>query len=284
MAMTHEGRLIDVGDTQLHVVERGEGLPLLILHGGPGLDHRSFGDYLDPLASDLHLVYVDQRGQGRSAPAPESTWTLGHMAADVGALAMAMGLDRYAVLGHSYGSFVALQSAVDFPDQRGPLILSGCLPSSRYLERVSDHLAAFDPPELREQVTRSWERETQVETQEEVQALWTDQIPFHFANPLDPRIPDYVRRSAGGIGAPAILRHFASAGYGGIEVEDRLGEIRRPVLVLAGRRERTCVVEGAEAIARGIPDARLVVFEHSAHMAFVEEQERFLEAIRSFLL
>ena len=283
MAMTHEGRLIDVGDTRLHVVEHGEGLPLLVLHGGPGLDHRSFGDYLDPLASDLHLVYVDQRGQGRSAPAPPETWTLGHMAADVGAVARAMGFDRYAVLGHSYGSFVALQSAVDFPDERGPLILSGCLPSSRYLERVADNLAAFEPPELREQVTRSWERETRVETAEEVEALWHDQIPFHFADPLDPRIPEYERRSAGGIGAAAILRHFAGAGYGGIEVEDRLGEIRRPVLVLAGRRERTCVVEGAEAIARGIPGARFVVFEHSAHMAFVEEQDAYLEAVRGFL-
>ena len=282
--MTHEGRLIDVGDTRLHVVERGEGLPLLVLHGGPGLDHRSFGDYLDPLADRLRLVYVDQRGQGRSAPAARETWTLGRMAADVVALARTMGFDRYAVLGHSYGSFVALQSAVDFPDERGPLILSGCLPSSRYLERVADRLAAFEPVELREQVTRSWERETTVETPEDVAEIWRDQVPYHFADPRDPRIPEYERRSAGAVYSPEILSHFARSGYGGIEVEDRLGEIRRPVLVLAGRQERTCVLEGAEAIARGVPGARLVVFEHSAHMAFVEEQEEYLAAVMSFLL
>ena len=53
---------------------------------------------------------VDQRGQGRSDPAPERTWTLERMAQDVIMLARALGLRRYAVLGHSYGAFVALQN------------------------------------------------------------------------------------------------------------------------------------------------------------------------------
>ena len=58
-------------------------------------------------------------------------------------------------------------------------------------------------------------------------------------------------------------RHFAIAEYGAIEVEDRLGDVTHPVLVLAGRHDRTCVVEGAEAIAAGIPGAQLAVFEAS---------------------
>jgi proline iminopeptidase len=58
-ALSSTGRLVDVGDTQLHVVERGEGFPLLLLHGGPGLDHHEFADYLDPLAEQDRLVLVD---------------------------------------------------------------------------------------------------------------------------------------------------------------------------------------------------------------------------------
>jgi proline-specific peptidase len=278
-----EGRLVDVGDAELYVVEHGQGLPLLILHGGPGLDHRSFGDYLDPLASDLHLVYVDQRAQGRSSRPPAETWTLERMAADVVALARAMGFSRYAVLGHSYGSFVALQYAIDFPYERGPLVLSGSLPSSRYLERVEENLRAFEPVSLRDQVARSWERERDVQTDEEVRALWHDQLPYQFLDPHDPRMAEYESRSAGAVFAPEVLRAFAQAEYGGIEAEDRLGEIRRPVLVLAGRHDRTCVLEGAESLASGIPGARLVVFEQSAHMAFVEEQDRYLAAVRGFL-
>jgi pimeloyl-ACP methyl ester carboxylesterase len=80
-----------------------------------------------------------------------------------------------------------------------------------------------------------------------------------------------------------VLRHFATAGYGGIDVEDRLGAVRCPVLVLAGRHDRVCVVDGATAIAEGIPGARLVIFEDSAHMSYVEENERYLGAVRAFL-
>ena len=62
-----------------------------------------------------------------------------------------------------------------------------------------------------------------------------------------------------------------------------MGEVTQPVLVLAGRFDRTCAVAGAEAIAAGIPNAELVVFEESAHMTFVEENERYLDVVRDFL-
>ena len=80
-----------------------------------------------------------------------------------------------------------------------------------------------------------------------------------------------------------MLRYFASAEYGGIEVEDRLGDITQPVLVLAGRHDRTCPVEAAEAIAEGVPQAELVVFESSGHMTFVEENDAYIRTVRGFL-
>ena len=92
-----------------------------------------------------------------------------------------------------------------------------------------------------------------------------------------------MARSAGGRYEADVLRHFASSGYGGIEVEDRLHEVASPVLVLAGRHDRTCPVAAAEAIAAGVPQGLLVIFERSAHMAFVEEQDAWLEAVGSFL-
>src|SRR2546430_1558963 len=79
-APSSDGRLVDIGDTRLNVVERGRGYPLLLLHGGPGLDHHEFADYLDPLAGTPRLLLIDQRAQGRSAPADPATWTLRQMA------------------------------------------------------------------------------------------------------------------------------------------------------------------------------------------------------------
>jgi proline iminopeptidase len=277
------GSLVPIGETRLYVEQRGQGYPLVVLHGGPGLDHRMFGDYLDPLGDSYRLILVDQRSQGRSDSAPPSTWSLAQMAADVSALAAALQLGRYAVLGHSFGSFVALQHAVDEPGAAAQTIISGGVPSARFLEHVEHNLAIFEPPELRRQVADSWAREKSVETADQVAALLHDQQPFHFADPRDRRIAAYEARSAGAVYAPDVLRFFANLEYGAIDVEGRLSGVRQPTLILVGRHERVCSVPAAECMAAGIPRAELVVFEHSAHMTFVEENERYLGAVRSFL-
>jgi proline iminopeptidase len=281
--MRRHGRLVSIGDTRLYVVQLGGGYPLLVLHGGPGVDHRMFGDYLDPLADDYRLVLVDQRAQGRSDRPPEETWTLEQMAADVTALAEALELDLYAVLGHSYGAFVALQHAVDSPGAAAQTIVSSGLPSSRFLERVHAELAAFEPVELREQVTDSWAREQEARTHDDVASLLHDQLPFQFRFAYGEHLAEYERRSSDAVYSADVLRRFSQEAYGGIEVEDRLDRVTQPVLVLAGRFDRTCAVAGAEAIRAGVPQSELVVFEESAHMTFVEENERYLEVVRDFL-
>ncbi len=284
--MSCPGTSVRIDDCSLWVVERGpaDGFPLIVLHGGPGLDHHEFADYLDPVCDDgVRLLLVDQRAQGRSELTPPGTWTLERMAQDVIMLALALKLRRYAVLGHSYGAFVALQNAVDYPGQALATVVSGGVSSVRDLEGVAGALEAFEPIELREEVASSWERESSVTTPDEVGRLLHDQMPFHFRDPRDPRIAEYERRSAGAVYAPEVLRHFATAGYGGIELEDRLVEVTQPVLVLAGRHDRVCPAGASERMAQLLPDAELDVFEESAHMTFVEEPVRYLEVLRGFL-
>jgi proline iminopeptidase len=279
------GQLVSAGDTELFVVDGGSpnGYPVFVLHGGPGLDHHMFGDYLDPLADrGYRLLFVDLRGQGSSGPSDPATWTIRTMAQDVHSLGRSLGLDRYAVLGHSFGALVALQNAVDFPGGAAQTIVSAGFPSTRFLADVDQHLAAFEPIELREQVAASWAAEASVRTGEEFAAIFRDQLPFHFADPLDPRIVDYMNRSQGAVYAPDVLRAL-SEDYGGIDLEDRLGEIPQAVLVLAGRHDRVCPVEAAGLMAARIPGAELVVFEQSAHMTFVEEPERYLDVVGDFL-
>src|SRR3954447_5926227 len=158
--------LVDVGDTRLHVEERGAGdLALIALHGGPGLDHTMFGAWLDPLCDDgVRLLLVDERAQGRSEPAASETRTLEQHARDADAPPPAPGLERYVVLGHSFGAFIALQHAVDFSGRPAGTIVSSGLPSERFLDHVERQLAAFEPVELREQVTQSWAREAEART------------------------------------------------------------------------------------------------------------------------
>ena len=284
------GRLVEVADTRLYVEERGEpsAFPLLVFHGGPGLDHTWFGDYLDPLTEGerYRLVLADERACGRSdRSAPRPTWTLARMAQDVSDLAASLGVaGGYATLGHSYGAFVVLQHAVDHPREPRGTIVSAGIAAARWLQEVERQLAAFEPAGLRQQVTSSWARETSVQTEDEVSALIEDQLPFHFRDPKGPALREYLRRTAGlARYAPDVIRHFSSQAYGGIDVETRLGEVTHPVLVVAGRHDRTCAVGASQDMAQRLPNAQLVVFENSAHMMFAEEQDRFLATVRHFL-
>ena len=278
-----EGRLVDIGDVGIYVVERGGGYPILCLHGGPGMDHAMWADYLDALTDEYRLVLVDHRANGRSDRGPKDGWTLEQNAADVVRLAEAMGFERYAVLGHSYGAIVALQNAVSHPGAAAQSIISSGVGARRYIDDVWRRLEEFEPAELREQVTWSWKRETEVRTQEDVAEIMHAQLPMQFGDPFDPRISEYEERTGHGIYSPDVLRHFAAEGYGGIEVEDRLGVVTQPVLVMAGRMDRTCPVEAAEAIVSGVPNAELHVFENSGHMTFVEENESYVRVVRDFL-
>jgi len=283
MKIESTSQYVNIGDTRLFIVERGEGYPIILLHGGPGLDHHEFADYLDPLCDQFRLILVDMRAQGRSDTCPEETWTLEQAAKDVVSLAEAMKLEKYAVLGHSAGAFVALQNAVDFPGAAVQTIVSGGVPSARFLEVVEKNLAEFEPESLRKQVANSWAREAEAQTQEDFASLMHDQGPFHFRNPLDPRIAVYEEKTAEMVYSPAVLRHFSKTEYGGIELEERLRDVTHPVLVCTGRYDRVCSVEAAEAMAQGLPQAELVIFEHSGHMTFVEENERYLKVVRDFL-
>ena len=276
--------LVDVGDTRLHVTERGAGsLALFVLHGGPGLDHTMFGSYLDALGDVCRLLLVDERATGRSEPSAPESWTLERHAADVEALAAALGVERYAVLGHSYGALIAMQHAIDFPGRPVGTIVSSGVPDSRYLEQVQHELDTFEPIELREQVKASWAREADARTQEDMAAIMVDQTPFHFADPRDPRIDELLAAMGEARYGPDVLRAAANGDYGGIAVEDRLAEITHPVLVLAGRHDRTCGIAAARAIAEGVPEAELVILERSGHMTYVEENDAYLAAVRGFL-
>jgi proline iminopeptidase len=277
-----EGRYVDIGDTRLWVLEMGEGHPILLLHGGPGLDHTQFRPWLDPLAERFRLIYVDQRSQGRSDLTDRGTWSLDRLAADVSALAESLSLESYAVLGQSFGSFVALQHAVD-EGAASHYVLIGCVPSSRWLDRVESNLAALDPPELRERIEASWDMETRVQTVDEFRDLLVDQLPFHFADPNGEAYRAFVTTVERSMRlSPDVLREFATNDSGAIQAEDRLGEIERPVLVIAAEFDRVTVAEGGWSIAEAAPRGECVLIKGAGHMSFVEKPAAVMRAVHDF--
>lgn len=277
------GSLVKLDDTSLYVEERGRGPAVIVLHGGPGMDHHQFADYLDPLAEGFRLIFVDQRAHGLSERPPRSTWTLSRISQDVIMLARTMGLDRYAVLGHSWGASVGLQNAVDYPGMASALVVANGVPSKRWAVAVDRNLAVIEPPELRKRFQGAFARSGSVITQQDCQALMNDLFPFYFADPADPRIKDYMSRTQGAVFSPEMFRAADGPGPLQVELEERLVEISAPTLVLAGRFDRACAPEASEAIAAAITGSELHIFEASGHMTYVEEQEAFTEVVGDFL-
>jgi proline iminopeptidase len=268
--------LVRVDDgVSLNVEQVGEGFPLVVLHGGPGVDHTMFRPYLDALADGFRLLYVDQRGQGRSERVDPASLSLDVFARDVDALAAALGLDRFAVLGHSFGAIVATFHAVELGTADAYVISGGADSSDRLETDVAASLEALG--EEGRPIAESWEREQTVETEDEFRDLMRAQWPFHFAG----AVPDEYGEDT--VFTPEVLRQFAAAGYGSFDFSADLSRIDRPTLVIVGEQDRTTTPRAARVLHEGIRDSELVVLAGAGHMSFVEATDDYLGALRSFL-
>jgi len=274
---------VSVGDVELYVHEKGEGRPLVALHGGPGLDGSVWFPALDPLVEHgYRIVAPDHRANGRSDAGDPARWTVPQMADDVEALIGALGLEDAVVFGWSFGSFVA-QSHMVRHGSAAAYVLMGTVAEPGALALVDEQLARFEPESLRRQVTDSWAREATVETLEECRQLWHDQIPFQVADPTGALVQQLIAEDRV-VFRPEVLRHFAAGGeYGMEDLRDELRRVEVPTLVLAGRHDRTTAASSAHELAELLPNCEEVVFERSGHMIPAEEPEAFLEALTAFL-
>lgn len=259
----------------LWIEEVGAGFPVFVLHGGPGLDHQHFRPWLDPLADEFRLLYVDERGQGRSERVDPAGLSLDVFAKDVDLAAEALDLDAFAVLGHSFGAIIATHHAIELGTAAGYVISGGGDSSAALEQDVAASLEALG--EAGKPIAESWQREQTVETAEEFRELMRVQWPFHFAGP----VPESFRDET--IYTPEVIRHFASAGYGDFDYVPHLSRVTRPTLVVVGEKDRTTTLRAARVLHAGIAGSELAVLPAVGHMSFIEAPDAYLDAVRPFL-
>lgn len=125
---------VPVANARLHVwaVGGGSGVPVIVLHGGPGLSH----EYTRPLArlggGARRVAFYDQRGTGRSPAEPEARHDLAAHVADLDAVRAALGAERAILVGHSWGGLVALAYVAAHPERVERLILVDSLPPTSW--------------------------------------------------------------------------------------------------------------------------------------------------------
>ena len=259
----------------INVEEVGSGFPLIVLHGGPGLDHSMFRPYIDSLGDEFRLLYVDERGQGRSERVDPTTLSLEVFAHDVDLLAEALEFEGFALLGHSFGAIIATYHATELGTAAAYVISGGGDASEALDADVEASLEALGNG--RETIAASWEAEKTVETDEQLKQLLRDQMPFHFHG--EPP-PGYAEET---VGSPEVLRYFANIGYGAFDYRPKLSSVRKPTLIVVGEHDRTTTPRAARVLHEGIPNSELVVIPDAGHMSFVEKSEPYLTAVRRFL-
>lgn len=274
-ALPPAGRFVDVPGARLHVVERGHGRAVLLVHGLTGqLGHFTYS-IVDKLAADFHVVAVDRPGSGYSVRAPGSSASLSAQAEVLAALIDTLALGRPIVVGHSLGGAIALALAQRHPSRVAALALVAPLTHPANLP------AAFRGLEI----NSPWLRAL---------LAWTLATPIGLAKRdellamvFDPEAvpPDYATQGGGLLA----LRpsHFIAACADLAAIPKSLPGIVKgysamqlPVSILYGRDDRILSPrEQGETLAAELPGAKLTVIE-GGHMLPVTAPDRTAQFIR----
>jgi proline iminopeptidase len=284
-----DGMHIHVNGTDLYVDVEGAGLriedgtpvirpTIVALHGGPGFDQAYLRPDLAPLADLGQLVFLDLRGQGRSAKVAPQTCTLEQMADDVLAACAHLGIDRPTLLGHSAGGFVALHAALRGPEAVGRLVLCH---TSAALAGEPDP----DGPTLLERAgpaavavaERLFAGDMSEATQEEFARV----VGPYYAAPGHEDVP--ARLFPLSPLNREVAEHFFTTLAAHYDLRPHLGRIAVPTLVVAGAHDWVCPPSASRAIAAAVPGAELHVLPDAGHFGFAEQPERFRAALAAFL-
>jgi non-heme chloroperoxidase len=263
---------------ELHVVEWGDGTPIVLVHG-LSLDHRSWHyQYID-LADRFRLVGVDLRGHGRSTLGSEPIGPR-RFAADLATVLEQRDLRDAVVVGHSLGGTVVGQLCADHADlvreRVVGLVFVGTFASAiagegRFREVVSPTMIRLG---------------ARFQTSSEPRGrASTSPLAYAMARaPFGPHPqPEQVRFTLdmGSATAPAVMSAATVANID-YDVRDALRQIDRPSLVVRGAKDTLSTERSAAQLEAALADPEVVVFEGCGHLPMLEDRARFAEVLAGF--
>lgn len=289
MSVREEEGFVPVGEYRVWYRSVGggaehENIPLLTLHGGPGIPHDYISD-MAALASDTRrVIFYDQLGCGRSdQPHNPALWTIERAVAEIGIVRAALGLDRVHLWGQSFGGLFAVEYALRQPQGLVSLILASSTSSIPLWIAEANRLREELPPEVQATLL-AHERAGTIDDPEYLRA--TQVFYDRHVIRLKP-IPEHVQRAMDQAGEVYLTMNgpteFLVIGtIKDWDRTDRLSEIHVPTLITSGRYDESTPVLN-EVLHNGIAGSQWVLFEHSSHMAHVEERELYLSTVKAFL-
>ncbi|MGC1106791.1 MAG: proline iminopeptidase-family hydrolase [Candidatus Acidiferrales bacterium] len=292
----HEG-FVDAHGEMIYYMIVGRGAPLFIVHGGPGASHDYFLPYLLPLARHNELVFIDERGSGRSQQLSDpSGYTVENMVEDVEDVRTALNLGKITLLGHSYGGVLAQAYALKYQKNLTHLILCSTFPSTKQMNDVFVKMKENMSPELRAKIDGMEKEGLFGHGDPYRQGRYTDgymiaawgegYFPYIYQNHPDPNYDPIAQ----GVTAWALYREMwgsngefvIDGNLKSVEYVDQLPTIHVPTLILVGDHDE-CDPSLSKEMHQKIAGSRLIILPKSGHMTFVDQPDLFIGSVDSFL-
>jgi len=265
------------------VGEIGNGLPLIVIHGGPGVNSW----YLKPLeklANQRPVILYDQRGGGNSDPLPPEKWNVEFFIEELRQIIQQLGLKRYHIMGHSWGGAVATDFALTQPEGLISLILSSPLISTNLWVEDQRELLKKLPYSIQEVIY--WHEENGIFDTPEYQEAMMVYYNLYLCR-LDPW-PDMLLEAFGAQNVDIYSTMWGPSEFtctGSLRSYDRsdsLYMIEVPTLFTCGEYDEA-TPKTVQYYANQMPNAKLKVFMQSSHTAMLEQSTCFIKAVRRFL-
>lgn len=280
-----EGKIaVTGGNIWYKILGEGSRTPLITLHGGPGFTSSGF-EVFEAFEPERPVILYDQLGAGNSdRPDDLSLWQLDRFVEELGQIRASLGLDEVHILGHSWGTMLAAAYLLTKPSGVKSVIFSSpCLSAPLWAKDQAAYLKEL-PQDLQDVIARC-EAEGKTDS-EEYQHAMKVYYKRHLCR-LDPWPPEMESGSK-----KANLKVYntmwgpsefcATGNLKEFDVTSRLHEIHIPTLFLCGRYDEATPQTTAHYQSL-IPDAKLHIFEESAHKGYIEEPEEYLQVVRDFL-
>lgn len=267
----------------------GKGSPIVVVHGGPGMDHTTLAADLVPLTKRHRLIYYDQRGGGRST-LPDDPALLGieHHVRDLEAVRQHFGLEKMTILAHSFGPAIAALYAIRYPQHVERMIFLGPIPprKGKFFQEFGAGLEArIDAKQL----ARARDLQKTIPAADDVTAVcreyWSIMTPPRVARSLKASVvkadmcgspPEAIRYGM----TKTLPATFASLGEWDWIAE--LAAVRAPTLIIHGEEDAIPMAMVAEW-ATAMPEARLIRLRETAHFPHAERPQRVFAEIETFL-
>ena len=263
----------------IHVVEHGDGRPLVLLHGIT-LTCEVWNYQLHDLADRFRVIALDQRGHGQSTDGRDGL-VMPRLAADLASVLEAMDLSDAVVVGHSMGGMVLEQFAVDFPEVlrsrvSGVVLLST---TSRGAPQVA--LAGL----IAKAVLPASRRSIPLAARLPGGLLPSNDLSYlimrlGFGRRPSPTHVELTRTIESAMSPQSLTTLLGELFQ--FDIHDRLPTVAVPALVIVGTKDRLTPVARSRAIAAQLPDADLVVMPDAGHMLMFERRRQLDDLVARF--